>query len=80
MTIEEKEVMLAAQDGRCRCCGRILDSATQTARPCTDHTLDPHGKVIIRGILCGNCNLGIGSLGDDLEGVLNAVRYLTGAR
>ena len=30
----------------------------------------------IRGVLCQQCNTGIGLLGDDLEGALKAVEYL----
>jgi len=35
-----------------------------------------HGSVTFRGWLCRNCNTGIGSLGDILEGVLRAAIYL----
>jgi hypothetical protein len=33
-------------------------------------------NIAIRGLLCSNCNRGLGLLGDDLEGVLRAVEYL----
>ena len=42
-----------------------------------DHT---HGTTNVRGWLCTKCNSGIGSLGDDLEGVLRAVTYLENYR
>ena len=29
-----------------------------------------------RGYLCNECNTGLGKLGDDLEGVQNALNYL----
>lgn len=32
----------------------------------------------IRGILCSNCNTGIGLLGDDPERLKSAIRYLSG--
>ena len=35
-----------------------------------------HGSIIFRGWLCRNCNTGIGSLGDNLEGLLRAAIYL----
>ena len=35
-----------------------------------------HGTTIFRGWACRNCNTGIGSLGDTLEGVLQAAIYL----
>ena len=35
-----------------------------------------HGTFTFRGWLCRDCNTGIGSLGDNLEGVLQAAVYL----
>jgi len=35
-----------------------------------------HGTAKVRGWLCSACNSGIGSLGDNLEGVLQAAVYL----
>ena len=57
------------QPKNCDCCGTLL---TQTV--CYDHD---HETGRFRGWLCHNCNSGIGKLGDDLEGVLKAVTYLT---
>ena len=66
------EAALTAHSGSCACCG--------TDKPggkgwCVDHD---HATGRVRGILCFNCNFAIGKLGDTLEGVLRAVRYLTG--
>jgi hypothetical protein len=44
---------------------RRLFSTTSTGR-----------KINIRGVLCQNCNRGIGLLGDDIEGVRRALDYL----
>ena len=51
---------------RCACCHRekILQ---------IDHI---HGSTTFRGWLCRNCNTGIGSLGDDLKGLLQGAIYL----
>jgi Recombination endonuclease VII len=54
---------------KCECCGR--DPGQRAL--CLDHDHDTNE---FRGWLCTSCNAGIGSLGDDLEGVLNAVSYL----
>ena len=35
-----------------------------------------HGTTIFRGWVCSKCNTGIGSLGDNLEGVLRGATYL----
>lgn len=37
-----------------------------------------HATGKIRGLLCGKCNSGIGMLGDNLQRVESAVRYLKG--
>ena len=36
-----------------------------------------HGTTNFRGWVCLQCNQGLGKLGDDLDGVLRAARYLT---
>ena len=35
-----------------------------------------HGTLIFRGWLCRNCNTGMGNLGDNLKGLLQAAVYL----
>ena len=35
-----------------------------------------HGTNQFRGWICGQCNQGMGKLGDDLDGVLMAAKYL----
>jgi len=57
-----------AQHGLCSCCGIEPDVLV------TDHC---HKTGEIRGLLCTSCNLGIGRLGDNIEGVLDALWYLS---
>lgn len=64
------EAALAAHDGCCACCGV---GAPGGKGWCVDHD---HATGRIRGIICNACNLAIGKLGDTLEGVLRAVKYL----
>lgn len=52
----------------CECCGR-----PSTRRLNLDHD---HKTGLFRGWLCYSCNISIGHLGDDLEGVQRAVNYL----
>jgi len=49
----------------CECCGK--DSEL-----CYDHIHDTNE---FRGVLCKQCNYGIGLLGDTEEGILNALSY-----
>lgn len=64
----------AAPD-HCECCKRNakdLDVALAL-----DHC---HETDAFRGWLCANCNMSIGGLGDNLDGLLAAVAYLQRAR
>jgi len=54
------------QPNRCECCGK--EGKFQI-----DHI---HGSTTFRGWLCRSCNAGMGSLGDNLEGVLQSAIYL----
>lgn len=38
----------------------------------------PDSWVVIRGILCGNCNTALGKLGDSVEAIENVLLYLKG--
>ena len=53
----------------CECCGKSFS----TIIPRLDHD---HATDKIRGWLCDQCNMAIGQLGDSLEGIMNAARYL----
>ena len=53
----------------CDCCGRA-DKLN------LDHAHTSHKW---RGFLCRQCNIGIGNLGDSVEGVSNALAYLAAA-
>ena len=53
----------------CDCCGVITD-------PTKLHLDHDHVTYEFRGFLCRNCNTGIGSLGDTIEGLVKAINYL----
>ena len=52
----------------CTCCNQPSDRSLVL-----DHC---HDTNTFRGWICDKCNVGIGKLGDNLDGVLNAVAYL----
>ena len=54
----------------CECCGKTFDD-TKANHKCVDHKDDQ-----IRGIICHSCNLGIGLLSDQIEGLEKAINYL----
>ena len=58
--------------GTCDCCGVAAKDTSEVILH-LDHC---HETQTYRGHLCSSCNRGIGMLGDDLTGVLQAVEYL----
>jgi hypothetical protein len=59
--------MLSDQKGLCRVCGLTM------TKPNIDHN---HETKKIRGLLCNNCNRGIGHLKDSISNLLAAIAYL----
>ena len=58
--------MILQQGGVCRLCG--------SGKP--EHVDHDHGTKQVRGILCFNCNRGLGKFGDDVGLMGRAVEYL----
>ena len=65
--------MYAAQHGVCAICKQ--PESIEGRRLCVDHS---HTTGDVRGLLCSNCNRGIGLLKDSPELLRNAFHYLTG--
>lgn len=72
ITPEQYAALLAKQDGRCAIC-RSADWPGKWKRPNVDHD---HAGGAVRGLLCGNCNNGIGMFGDDPARLRAAANYL----
>jgi hypothetical protein len=71
ITLSDFDSMLDAQKGRCAIC--LTDTPGGKGRFHIDHDHDS-GKV--RGLLCTNCNLGIGNMKDSPAILLAAMKYL----
>lgn len=54
----------------CACCEKIVLSESDLK---IDHC---HETGAVRGLLCHSCNVGIGGLGDNLDGLKKAAYYL----
>lgn len=58
------------QDGKCKICGKELKDGEYLQ---IDHNAET-GE--IRGLLCRNCNLGLGNFQDKSENLIKAAEYL----
>jgi hypothetical protein len=78
MTPEAFLSLVALQEGRCAICRLVFEDCTAVRRgvrmrASVDHK---HGTFRVRGLLCGNCNLGIGNFRDDTRLLIRAIKYL----
>jgi hypothetical protein len=68
--------MLEAQGGRCAIC-KTDKPGSRTTRFHIDHC---HGTKAVRGLLCADCNLGLGKFKDNVEALTAAISYIEKAR
>lgn len=71
ITMDDYDAMLVAQGGRCAIC-----PATRPGGRGAWHVDHNHDTGDVRGLLCSNCNRGMGLLGDDPEVLRAAAAYL----
>lgn len=65
---EQRDEMIKQQDGNCAICEQALGES-----PHTDHC---HETNVVRGILCINCNQGLGKFKDSTDRLNAAISYL----
>jgi hypothetical protein len=70
ITPKDYDDLLVKQDGRCAICRSPGNNGRRFA---VDHD---HDTKEVRGLLCGNCNRGLGYLQDDVSILKAALRYL----
>ena len=75
LSLDEYSKMLEAQDGKCAICNHPETHRRngKLKALAVDHS---HKTGAIRGLLCSDCNTGIGKLKDDPEVLRSAIRYL----
>lgn len=71
LSLPEYQDLYAKQGGKCAVCN--TDFLSLAKRPSVDHD---HKTGKIRGLICNNCNAGMGLLKDSYEICLNAAMYL----
>lgn len=72
ITLDDYHKMLEKQDGRCGIC-KSTEAGGRWGTFAVDHC---HTTGKVRGLLCSNCNNGIGKLGDTVEALESALDYL----
>jgi len=70
--VDKYEELLKSQSNTCAICLAIF---TDTPRPHIDHC---HVTEHVRGLLCGECNRGLGQFKDNPEALERAAQYLRG--
>jgi protein-arginine kinase activator protein McsA len=70
VSLDQKRSMMEKQKHVCPICHSDLDKVRFTP---VDHC---HNTGKIRGVLCGNCNIGIGHLKDSISNLFRAAMYL----
>lgn len=71
ITIEQYNVMFAEQEGKCLGCFKHQSNFKKAL--CVDHD---HKTGKIRGLLCSNCNTGLGLIKDSSDILMNLIEYL----
>ena len=71
ITAEEFNSKLKLQDGKCAICDRPQDASIKFLSIDHDHKTNK-----LRGLLCSNCNRGIGCFKDDPQLLIAAAAYL----
>lgn len=69
ITLADYERILEKQNGRCKICGKKPGKKMLAVDHC-------HKTLKARGLLCSNCNVGLGQFKDDLSLLLKAAAYL----
>jgi len=76
MTVEEHDIKMSEQDNKCAICKKPF---VKTPHIDHNHECCPTRKTCgkcNRGLLCDDCNLGLGRFKDSIEVLSNAIQYL----
>lgn len=79
ISVDKYEEMFTEQVGLCKICeteGFVMDATRHKMKLVVDHC---HKTGVVRGLLCHNCNRGLGLLQDSTKALQNAISYLEGA-
>jgi hypothetical protein len=77
MTLEEYNQQSELQQHCCKLCGKHKDQQGQKGALVIDHD---HRTGYVRGLICHNCNVSLGLLGDNETTLKNMLKYLRQSR
>lgn len=77
ITLEEYDTMLAEQNFVCAICKNPESMKHKSGRFYNLSIDHDHDTSIVRGLLCRNCNVGLGNFSDDIEKLSAAITYLS---
>lgn len=75
MSLSDYDKLLKNQNGLCAICGQ---PETQKINNKTKSLAIDHNREtgVVRGLLCMSCNIGLGTFGENIDNLKNAVNYL----
>lgn len=76
LSVEDYDRMLREQGGVCSICGGKQDINKKTGQPRNLGVDHCHTTKKVRGLLCVNCNRGLGYFSDDIDRMRAAIAYL----
>lgn len=75
ITLEDLEKMLRDQGNKCAICGQEI-FLFGSSKNLTAHVDHDHKTGKVRGLLCHECNIGLGKFRDNTDYLLSAISYL----
>lgn len=75
-TADEYRAFAEAQNSRCAICGGVEGHRSRYGKVCRLAVDHDHRTGQVRGLLCNNCNRGLGRFKDSIENLQAAIRYL----
>ena len=76
---EDAAIWFEKQKSMCKICGKTVHKAPENSKDKQNQAVIDHdhktGK--LRGLLCHQCNVGIGNFRDSIDRMINAILYLS---